>query len=108
MITVHYFTEEGRIHKVVQWQLGEIQSNTVVIWTPFSVTSPIWQMKLITSSSASLDDQLYLASDDAVVQMSVAQCDVYSTCTECLHDPHCGWHEWDKELVHVQTFLATA
>ena len=72
-----------------------VQSHTVVVWTPFDVTSPIWQLQLI-EGSPSLDDQLYLATDQAVTQMSVAQCDGYSMCTDCLRDPHCGWHTWDK------------
>ena len=39
------------------------------------------------------DDQLYFATDAEVVQMSVAQCQLYSTCALCLQDPHCGWSQ---------------
>ena len=38
------------------------------------------------------NEKLYLGTDGAVLQVPVAQCNSYSSCTDCVHDPYCGWH----------------
>ena len=40
--------------------------------------------------------RLYLATDEAVVDFPVVQCSLYSMCTDCVQDPHCGWDDWSK------------
>ena len=34
---------------------------------------------------------VYASTDDRVVQFNKYQCDKYSSCVDCVVDPHCGY-----------------
>jgi hypothetical protein len=86
-------SSRGTIHKVVQWRdgSGRVQFLTVAILKPFrNDVVPIWQMILQTAQPAKTTF-LYLATDDAIVQLPVEECYRYTLCLTCVRDPYCGW-----------------
>lgn len=90
--TVLYLgTNQGHVYKVSQWSNGAVSSSTNLnaVWQPFKGQSgvyPIWSMKYYSS-------WLYLGTDHQVSQIDIyEQCSLYSSCDQCVRDPHCGWH----------------
>ncbi|XP_018334945.1 semaphorin-2A, partial [Agrilus planipennis] len=93
--TVYYAgTNDGRVHKIVQWtnvNNGETSSTLLDI---FDVTpgESIQVMALSRKHKA-----LFVASDFRVKQIDLVMCNRrYDNCLRCVHDPYCGW---DKDML---------
>jgi len=60
------------------------ETEVLAVFKPFEKPTKIWDMKFTHNS-------LVIASDEAVLQIPVTQCEHYPHCTLCSNDPHCIW-----------------
>lgn len=92
--TVYYAgTNDGRVHKIVEWEKEGIEGSSSILLDVFDVTpgEPIQVMELSKEHKA-----LYVASDHRVKQVDLVMCNRrYDNCLRCVHDPYCGW---DKDM----------
>lgn len=80
---VYYLgTADGRVIKMSSMDMHLIISE----WKVIAGGAPITEMKIRAGSA------LYVATEDAVVQVSLAQCERYNLCSTCMNDPYCGWN----------------
>lgn len=88
--TVYYAgTNDGRVHKIVEWTKDSSEGSSSILLDVFDVTpsEPIQVMAISKDHKA-----LYVASDYRVKQVDLVMCNRrYDNCLRCVHDPYCGW-----------------
>ena len=96
-------TEEGSIKKLSYNPSTKETCLIEVLW-PFpqypGTSSPVIRnMKLLSHTTSTA--ALYIATDHAIVRMSVQRCERFRTSRDCLNamDPYCGWNKQKNECV---------
>ncbi|XP_019865782.1 semaphorin-2A [Aethina tumida] len=82
-------TNDGRVHKIVEWGKDNPDGSSSILLDVFDVTpgEPIQVMEISKEHKA-----LYVASDHRVKQVDLVMCNRrYDNCLRCVHDPYCGW-----------------
>ncbi|XP_042311702.1 semaphorin-4D isoform X4 [Sceloporus undulatus] len=90
-------TDQGALHKAISYESGMHIIEETQLFPNFE---PIQTLLL---SSKKGKQYLYAGSNAGVVQSSVAFCDKYSTCVDCVlaRDPYCAWNPHTSSCVHI-------
>ncbi|KAJ8303947.1 hypothetical protein KUTeg_017530 [Tegillarca granosa] len=67
----------------------------------FNSPRPIWSMKIH-------DKQLYLGTDEEVVQIGVQTCSQYTKIDSCANDPFCAWSKLNSRCDDIDTYEENA
>ncbi|XP_062985516.1 semaphorin-4D isoform X2 [Elgaria multicarinata webbii] len=91
-------TDRGALHKAISYDNGMHIIEETQLFPNFE---PIQTLLL---SSKKGKQYLYAGSNAGVVQCSVAFCDKYSTCVDCVlaRDPYCAWNPHKSFCVNFQ------
>ncbi|XP_044302519.1 semaphorin-4D isoform X1 [Varanus komodoensis] len=91
-------TDQGALHKAISYENGMHIIEETQLFPNFE---PIQTLLL---SSKKGKQYLYAGSNTGVVQSSVAFCDKYSTCVDCVlaRDPYCAWNPHQSSCVNLQ------
>ncbi|KAL3998186.1 Sema domain family protein [Acanthocheilonema viteae] len=95
-----YSHSSQRLHKVAHW-FEEAEGHSKLLATyALKNTGPIFAMTLLSG------EFVYLSSEDNVAQYFVAQCSLYTRCTQCAVDPYCSWNTarglcYKREQAHL-------
>lgn len=91
ILTDIFFSDDGRVHKIVEWEKDEGSASILLDVFDVTPSEPIQVMELSKEHKA-----LYVASDYRVKQVDLVMCNRrYDNCLRCVHDPYCGW---DKDM----------
>lgn len=93
------FSEDGQVHKVVEWYDQSDRSHSLLL-DVFDVTAP---QPIRAMGISSKHKSLYVSSDERIRQIPLDMCKGrYNNCLRCIRDPYCGW---DKSLSECRPYV---
>uniref|UniRef100_A0A915Q4Z2 Sema domain-containing protein n=1 Tax=Setaria digitata TaxID=48799 RepID=A0A915Q4Z2_9BILA len=97
-----YSHSSRRLYKVAHW-LDEANKSSKLLAT-YALKNPgtVFAMTVLSG------EFFYLANEDNVSQYFLAQCSLYTACTQCAIDPYCSWNIvrglcYKREQAHLST-----